>query len=83
VFIFHKLALTDAVYEFSDAVDAFIAVNPAVELADVDSKLFNLLVVDDVNVFMDPVLTLNAVIEACCEPELMLRFNTLALTEFV
>ena len=81
--MFHKDALTDAVYEFRDDVLTFNAAKLALLLADVSSKLFNLLVADAVNVLSDPVLTLNADMEACCDPELTFKFSTLALTELV
>ena len=55
----------EALNVFNDPVLTFNAAKLALLLADVSSKLFNLIVADAVNVFKDPVLTLNAAIAAC------------------
>jgi len=59
VLIFHKLALTDAVYAFNEFVLTFRANRLTFRLAEVSSKLFNLFVADPVNVFSDPELAFN------------------------
>jgi len=83
VLIFHKLALVDAVYALSAPLEAFNAAKLAFALAEVNSKLLCLLVAEPVYVLSDPVLTLNANIAACCDPELTFKLSILALTELV
>lgn len=73
----------DDVYEFIELVDTFKAAILASALAESNSKLFNLLDADAVNVLIDPVLTFNALMLVCCEPELIFKFNTLTLTAAV
>jgi len=67
----------------SAPVLAFNAKILASALALSNSKLLSLIVADAVKVFNEPVLTLNAAIDACCDPELTFKLSMLALTELV
>ena len=67
----------------TDAVKVCIFVILISTLADLDSRFVNLIEVDAVNVFKDPVLLFNPFMLVCCDAELALRWKILLLTEVV